>query len=259
MRVVCLPSARAMSALTALRLHGNQALAAEVARLDRLHAQADEQASVAALLAVLPERTTHRVMVPVIDGSTVAFFPGQLVHTNELFLRLGGVDGELLAERSATQAVATLRQREAALRSTIAGARGGLEALRQRDAALEALSSDAEGVVEIREVLSEEEARVMDAQYAAPRPRSEAASRTGDEDDLFARLEALELEEARAEAGERAQHEEKAAVPAVPRAAPASTAFSGQVLEREDGAQMGGTAQPEAPRPVSRFMAGRGK
>lgn len=38
------------------------------------------------LLTTLPDRTKHPVMVPF---GSVAFFPGQLIHTNEYFVDVG--------------------------------------------------------------------------------------------------------------------------------------------------------------------------
>ena len=40
------------------------------------------------LLATLPDRTKRSVMVPF---GSVAFFPGQLIHTNECFVDVGEV------------------------------------------------------------------------------------------------------------------------------------------------------------------------
>lgn len=56
-------------------------------------------------LTTLPHKTRHSIMVPV---GKKAFFPGELVHTNELMVLLGD---NYFAERSAVQAAEIVDRR----------------------------------------------------------------------------------------------------------------------------------------------------
>ena len=82
----------------------------------------------------LPNKVSHRVMVPFTD---VAFFPGRLVHTNELLVLLGS---DLYAERSASQTLDILERRREMLREKIEGAQSSVDAMDSRVAAVDAVS-----------------------------------------------------------------------------------------------------------------------
>ena len=74
-----------------------QALSADEQVLAQLRRFDDEYADLQRVVRELPEKTSHDIMVPFTD---VAFFPGRLIHTNELTVLLGS---DLYAERSASQ------------------------------------------------------------------------------------------------------------------------------------------------------------
>ena len=81
----------------------------------------------------LPQKVRHQIMVPFTD---VAFFPGRLVHTNELLVLLGS---DLYAERSAAQTLDLIARRRDTLREKIGGARAGVDAMDSRAAAMDAV------------------------------------------------------------------------------------------------------------------------
>ncbi|KAJ1901533.1 hypothetical protein LPJ66_000707 [Kickxella alabastrina] len=66
----------------------------------------EEYSSLQTLLTDLPSELTYEAMVPV---GPLAFFPGQLIHTNEILVLLGD---NWFVDRSASQAAAMARRRE---------------------------------------------------------------------------------------------------------------------------------------------------
>ena len=87
--------------------------------LAQLRSFDDEYAELQRVVRDLPKKTHHDVMVPFTD---LAFFPGRLIHTNELTVLLGG---DLYAERSAEQTLGIVERRRESLREKIAVAAGG--------------------------------------------------------------------------------------------------------------------------------------
>ena len=194
-----------------------QALSADEQVLAQLRRFDDEYADLQRVVRELPEKTSHDIMVPFTD---VAFFPGRLIHTNELTVLLGS---DLYAERSASQTLEIIERRREMLREKISGADAGVDAMGARLGALDAvaaadgegastsgggafatrkegrafLTSKPDGTVEITESYEDDEP--LDAfDDGAHRGPSAFARTAGEEsrelDDFIARLEALEAE-----------------------------------------------------------------
>ena len=192
-----------------------QALSADEQVLAQLRRFDDEYADLQRVVRELPEKTSHDIMVPFTD---VAFFPGRLIHTNELTVLLGS---DLYAERSASQTLEIIERRREMLREKISGADAGVDAMGARLGALDAvaaadgegastsgggafatrkegrafLTSKPDGTVEITESYEDDEP--LDAfDDGAHRGPSAFARTAGEEsrqlDDFIARLEALE-------------------------------------------------------------------
>ena len=192
-----------------------QALSADEQVLAQLRRFDDEYADLQRVVRELPEKTSHDIMVPFTD---VAFFPGRLIHTNELTILLGS---DLYAERSASQTLEIIERRREMLREKISGADAGVDAMGARLGALDAvaaadgedastsgggafatrkegrafLTSKPDGTVEITESYEDDEP--LDAfDDGAHRGPSAFARTAGEEsrqlDDFIARLEALE-------------------------------------------------------------------
>ncbi|KIZ05872.1 hypothetical protein MNEG_2079 [Monoraphidium neglectum] len=150
-----------------------RAIATKESDLALLREARSGAAQVAGLLATLPGRLRHPVMVPF---GRHAFFPGELVHTNELTVHLGG---QYYAEMPAPAARDAVQRRAAALGEGIEKAEQQLRALRARlDVSATALggggadSASAGGereeggvpLMEIRETEAEAEAWLQQAQ-----------------------------------------------------------------------------------------------
>jgi unconventional prefoldin RPB5 interactor 1 len=194
-----------------------QALSADEQVLAQLRRFDDEYADLQRVVRELPEKTSHDIMVPFTD---VAFFPGRLIHTNELTVLLGS---DLYAERSASQTLEIIERRREMLREKIRGADAGVDAMGARLGALDAvaaadgdgastsgggafatrkegrafLTSKPDGTVEITESYEHDEP--LDAFDDGARGGPSAGVRTAGEesrelDDFIARLEALEAE-----------------------------------------------------------------
>ena len=117
-----------------------QALSADEQVLAQLRRFDDEYADLQRVVRELPEKTSHDIMVPFTD---VAFFPGRLIHTNELTILLGS---DLYAERSASQTLEIIERRREMLREKISGADAGVDAMGARLGALDAVAAaDGEG------------------------------------------------------------------------------------------------------------------
>ncbi|TXG55125.1 hypothetical protein EZV62_020381 [Acer yangbiense] len=165
------------------------------------------------LVQKLPEELHHDIMVPF---GKAAFFPGRLIHTNELLVLLG--EG-YYADRTSKQTVEILNRRGNALESQVNSIKAMMQDFRAEASFFDATANEAaEGLVEIREEYVEENSseRVSDPGRFLPRvtflvfwsikQRSSSffeADNTNVEDEEYARmmsrLDELEQEELAAE------------------------------------------------------------
>ena len=145
-------AAMAQADLSFLSERVQRALAADEEVLGELRRFDDDYADLQRLVRDLPNRTSHEVMVPFTD---VAFFPGRLIHTNELLVLLGS---DLYAERSATQTLDIIERRRDMLREKIQGAGARVDAMSSRLGALDAVSAADGGLGVIPEEEGEDDA-----------------------------------------------------------------------------------------------------
>ncbi|XP_044465135.1 RNA polymerase II subunit 5-mediating protein homolog isoform X2 [Mangifera indica] len=153
------------------------------------------------LVQKLPEELHHDIMVPF---GKAAFFPGRLIHTNELLVLLG--EG-YYAERTSKQAVDILKRRGKDLESQADSLKAMMKDLQAEASFFDATASEAaEGLVEIREEYMEEISE-RTSESGLPKQDSSVSetNNSKDEDEEYARilsrLDELELEELAAESG----------------------------------------------------------
>eukprot|EP00271_Cylindrocystis_brebissonii_P010161 TRINITY_DN26265_c0_g1_i1.p1 TRINITY_DN26265_c0_g1~~TRINITY_DN26265_c0_g1_i1.p1 ORF type:complete len:429 (+),score=97.15 TRINITY_DN26265_c0_g1_i1:78-1364(+) len=181
-------------------LHLEIALDEEIKRLRALQIFVTENKELTRLVQELPRKTAHEVMVPF---GKAAFFPGRLVHTNELVVLLG--EG-LHVLRSATQTVGILERRGEYLDGRVQGMEGRIANLRAEVAFASGAVVDSEaGVVEIREPYDEatSSGQESDKGTLEPPPAVPRAKKVVDDETeraeharIMARIEELELAEA---------------------------------------------------------------
>ncbi|XP_024539320.1 RNA polymerase II subunit 5-mediating protein homolog [Selaginella moellendorffii] len=169
-------------------------------KLQQLQSFADDNRAIHKLVQELPHNVAYNIMVPF---GKAAFFPGKLVHTNEMLVLLG--EG-YYAERSAKQTLELLMRRAKFLDSNIESINSQIADLRaEATFASTAAEEAAAGVVDIREEYDEE--------IDGPPPTAEQSLETqgkrplGSGEDLeherlMARFSELEAEEAAAAAKE---------------------------------------------------------
>eukprot|EP00240_Pyramimonas_obovata_P015911 CAMPEP_0118929736 /NCGR_PEP_ID=MMETSP1169-20130426/6652_1 /TAXON_ID=36882 /ORGANISM="Pyramimonas obovata, Strain CCMP722" /LENGTH=292 /DNA_ID=CAMNT_0006871985 /DNA_START=283 /DNA_END=1158 /DNA_ORIENTATION=+ len=197
-----------------------EVLQQEEKRLEQLQTFGKEYNQLADVLATLPGKTNHQVMVPF---GSLAFMPGRLIHTNEILVHLGD---SYYAERSSSQALETLDRRASIVRESIEAAEAQVELLRARQKAATAVAPAAaapvlttpEGTVhrvqgesgeqfmEIVEPFNEDLHERSEGRGSSAPPSGQPAAAPDDPgraaetadpgfDEAMARLEALELEE----------------------------------------------------------------
>mmetsp|Transcript_46189 Transcript_46189/g.147803 ORF Transcript_46189/g.147803 Transcript_46189/m.147803 type:complete len:157 (-) Transcript_46189:211-681(-) len=120
-----LPKVPAGAGKLAAKLFLN-AVVDEEARLSDLKRFDGEYSALQERIASLTDKTRHGVMVPY---GKVAFFPGELIHTNELLVHLGD---SYYVEASAMQAGGIIDRRRTFLGDKIAAAEEGLRDMRAR-------------------------------------------------------------------------------------------------------------------------------
>ncbi|CAM0884499.1 unnamed protein product [Alopecurus aequalis] len=131
--------------------HVAQAVADRRAELARVQGFFNDNAALVALVQRLPDELSHEIMVP-FGGA--AFFPGSLIHTNELLVLLG--DG-YYADRSAKQTTEILHRRGMELETQMATIKANISDLEAEAKFFESTAAEAsEGLVEIREEYDEE-------------------------------------------------------------------------------------------------------
>ncbi|KAG7399014.1 uri1, prefoldin-like chaperone [Phytophthora boehmeriae] len=193
-------------------------------QLGKLQDRVDRYDAVATMLTELPNKLTHRVMVPL---GKRAMVPGKLVRTNEVLAHLGD---EYLAWRSAPQAVEIINRKKKELHRQIKAQEESLQELSAKKtdvgsvAQLQKMYED-ENIREIQE--TEEESEIGPIPKATDedikeyfemeeeeRLKAEQASWNWDE--MMKRMEDLEAREASGESAESGDNkgEEEASVEA---------------------------------------------
>ncbi|CAL4959624.1 unnamed protein product [Urochloa decumbens] len=157
--------------------------------LGRLQGFVADNAALVSLVNRLPDELSHEIMVP-FGGA--AFFPGRLIHTNELLVLLG--EG-YYAERSAKQTTDILHRRGVELEAQVEAMKATISDLEAEIKFFESTAAEAsEGLVEIREEYDE------DTESNSPKSEASVASKgmTDKEKEharIMARLDELEMEE----------------------------------------------------------------
>uniref|UniRef100_A0A0A9BW71 Uncharacterized protein n=1 Tax=Arundo donax TaxID=35708 RepID=A0A0A9BW71_ARUDO len=178
-----------------------EAIADGQAELGRLQGFVADNAALVSLVNRLPDELSHEIMVP-FGGA--AFFPGRLIHTNELLVLLG--EG-YYAERSAKQTIEILHRRGLELEAQVEAMKATISDLEAEAKFFESTADEAsEGLVEIREEYDED----MESNSS----KSDASSSAGGMSDkdreharIMERLDELEMEEK--EAGSTSEEEEE--------------------------------------------------
>ncbi len=202
--------------------------AAKEAALLELRRQKEDVAGTLDLLPSLPSKTRHQVMVPLGGGGLpsgagagggplLAFQEGELVHTNEVFVRLGE---EALVERTPEQAAGILKRRAASLEAAIGEAEKEVQSMRSSLALAAELygqrannEAGGDNIIDIREdYVSDDEGEGM-GEAEAGKGRGKGGKHLevsdGEFEDMLVKLERLERLE-RFEAAAEAKTEAKA-------------------------------------------------
>ncbi|KAL9239465.1 hypothetical protein vseg_013784 [Gypsophila vaccaria] len=174
----------------------------ELTNLDQF---VDDNTSLINLVHRLPDELHHHIMVPF---GKAAFFPGRLVHTNELMVLLG--EG-YFAERSAKQTVDILKRRGNLLDSQVNSLKAVIEDLKTEASFFDRTAADAtEGLVEIREEYTgdsddedeEDSGEGQQKPVATSMPVDDSGTRGIDAEEyarMMARFDELEKEELESE------------------------------------------------------------
>ncbi|KAK3166398.1 hypothetical protein QOZ80_1AG0045310 [Eleusine coracana subsp. coracana] len=166
-----------------------ETIADRQAELGRLQGFVADNAALVSLVKKLPDEVSHEVMVP-FGGA--AFFPGRLIHTNELLVLLG--EG-YYAERSAKQTTEILHRRGLELEAQVEAMKATISDLEAEAKFFESTATEAsEGLVEIREEYDED----MESNVAKSEGSMSAGSMSDKDREharIMARLDELEMEE----------------------------------------------------------------
>ncbi|XP_031255327.1 RNA polymerase II subunit 5-mediating protein homolog isoform X2 [Pistacia vera] len=169
--------------------------------LDRVNEFIADNTNLINFVQKLPEELHHDIMVPF---GKAAFFPGRLIHTNEILVLLG--EG-YYADRTSKQTVEILKRRGKDLESQADSLKAMMKDLQAEASFFNATASEAaEGLVEIREEYLEEKSEKT-SESGLPKQDSSLSEANNfkdeDEDEEYARimsrLDELELEELAAE------------------------------------------------------------
>ncbi|XP_066307894.1 uncharacterized protein [Miscanthus floridulus] len=167
----------------------SESIAGRRAELGRLHGFVADNAALVSHVNRLPDELSHEIMVP-FGGA--AFFPGRLIHTNELLVLLG--EG-YYAERSAKQTTDILHRRGQELEAQVEAMKATIADLEAEAKFFESTATEAsEGLVEIREEYDE------DTETNATKSVASIATEVMSDKDreharIMARLDELEREE----------------------------------------------------------------
>ncbi|KAJ4810160.1 RNA polymerase II subunit 5-mediating protein-like protein [Rhynchospora pubera] len=158
--------------------------------LERLRRFASDNSSLSSLVQRLPDETSHDVMVPF---GGVAFFPGRLIHTNELLVLLGE---SYYAERSAKQTVEILQRRGKSLEAQMESLKATISDLEAEAKFFSSTATEAaEGLVEIREEYIEDSQDNKSGSSSSRRDEEREREEDLDYKRVMARLDELEKEE----------------------------------------------------------------
>lgn len=167
------------------------------------------------LVQKLPDEVSYNIMAPF---GKAAFFPGRMIHTNELLVLLGG---GYYAERTSKQTLDVLRRRAKVLESKVEGVKAVIEDLRAEASFFTSTAAEAaEGIMEIREdyvekPVSKERPDSLSAELDSGSPitakevDSHPSRNDNEYDRIMSRLSELEQEEAKAEAEENSSSSEE--------------------------------------------------
>ena len=211
---------------------------------DRLQEGLDQYTHLAASLVELPDKVESPALVPF---GSLAYFPGSLVHTNELTVLLGA---NYFAKCSATQAARIAHSRAEQAQEQLSEREGELDGLSARIEQLMALArlqgGDA-GTREIREYEEDDQpaAAAKPPPARTPAPRAQAAPKA----------QAGACSRTTADAGAerqraRAGGSEEAGKPVAAKKPSASVSFSEDVIERRGGPTSMAEAEPKATPPA---------
>uniref|UniRef100_A0A0E0JT55 RNA polymerase II subunit 5-mediating protein homolog n=1 Tax=Oryza punctata TaxID=4537 RepID=A0A0E0JT55_ORYPU len=166
-----------------------EAVADRRAELGRLQGFAADNAALVSLVQRLPDELSHDIMVP-FGGA--AFFPGRLIHTNELLVLLG--EGYYV-ERSAKQTTEILHRRGMELEAQVEAMKATISDLEAEAKFFESTAAEAsEGLVEIREEY-DEDTEINTSTLDASRFASGMPDKDREYAQIMARLDELEMEE----------------------------------------------------------------
>ncbi|EYU42818.1 hypothetical protein ABFS82_13G008100 [Erythranthe guttata] len=188
------------------------AIAEREQQLNQLKAFIDDNTSIMNLVQKLPDETHHNIMVPF---GKAAFFPGRLIHTNELTVLLG--EG-YYAERTSKQTAEILKRRGKALEAQVESLKAIMQDLKAEASFFDVTADEsAEGLVEIREDYVEEASGTLPAAghtKSENTPFVEVGDKKGAYEDeeyirLLARMAELEKEEEEAAKGDVSNENEQ--------------------------------------------------
>lgn len=183
--------------------------------LQKLKEFTEDNRKLMKLVQKLPDEVSYNIMAPF---GKAAFFPGRMIHTNELLVLLG--EG-YYAERTAKQTLEILRRRAKVLESNVEGVKAVIEDLRAEASFFTNTAAEAAaGIMEIREEyverpLSKERADPLSAEVesgarvTAKEVDSHPPRDDNEYDRIMSRLSELEQEEANAEAEENSSSSEE--------------------------------------------------
>nr|CAB3479321.1 unnamed protein product [Digitaria exilis] len=167
----------------------SESVADRRAELGRLQGFVADNAALVSLVNRLPDEISHDIMVP-FGGA--AFFPGRLIHTNELMVLLG--EG-YYAERSAKQTTDILHRRGMELEAQVEAMKATISDLEAEAKFFASTAAEAsEGLVEIREEY-DEDTESNSSKSAASVATEGMSDKEKEHARIMARLDELELEE----------------------------------------------------------------
>lgn len=181
-------------------------------QLDQLKSFVSDNTNLINVVQTLPNELQHQIMVPF---GKAAFFPGQLIHTNEFMVLLG--DG-YYAERTSKQTVDILKRRGKILESQVESLKIDIQDLKTEASFFNATANEAAGnLVEIVEDYVEENpmaeiSKAGETKADFPSSSEPETTTSGNQDDeyarIFSRIAELEKEEEEAEKDDEDKEDE---------------------------------------------------